>query len=102
VAEYSGAEQVRQVMLDMAGKYLFIAACGKDGCLALVTSGSADIGLVAYEMALCAERVGDRLTTARTALGTSDGVRDRHPVYEGPLLVASMDNPQAEIGEMSS
>jgi predicted regulator of Ras-like GTPase activity (Roadblock/LC7/MglB family) len=73
-AEYIGAEGVRQVMLEMAGKYLFITAAGPDGCLAVITAASADIGLVAYEMALLAGRMGPLLPGPRRALRT--GGRD--------------------------
>jgi hypothetical protein len=69
-AEYIGAERVRQVMLEMVGKYLFITASGRDGCLAVITSASADIGLIAYEMAMLAGRMGPLFPGARRTLIT--------------------------------
>jgi uncharacterized protein len=74
-ADYIGAEKVRQVMLEMVGKYLFIAASGRHGCLAVITSASADIGLVAYEMALLAGRMAPVFPGPRKVLST--GGRDR-------------------------
>jgi uncharacterized protein len=64
-AEYVGAENVRQLMLEMSGKYLLITAAGQHGCLAVITSSGADIGLVAYEMALLAGRVAGLMPGGR-------------------------------------
>jgi predicted regulator of Ras-like GTPase activity (Roadblock/LC7/MglB family) len=59
-----GAGGVRQTMVEMDEGFLFVAAAGDGSCLALLTSVTADIGLVAYEMARLVKRVGEHLGTA--------------------------------------
>ncbi|MBT2365450.1 roadblock/LC7 domain-containing protein [Streptomyces sp. ISL-10] len=54
---------VRQTMVEMDEGFLFVAAAGDGSCLALLTSVSADIGLIAYEMARLVNRVGEHLRT---------------------------------------
>jgi uncharacterized protein len=96
-AEYADGDQVRQVLLDVAGKYLFITASGQDGCLAAVTSGGADTELVAREIALLAGRMVDLLPAASKQLSTGGRLIDRREAYQGPLLVTPTANPPAEI-----
>ncbi|MFJ7176350.1 roadblock/LC7 domain-containing protein [Streptomyces massasporeus] len=59
-----GAGGVRQTMVEMDEAFLFVAAAGDGSCLALLTAVTADIGLVAYEMARLVKRVGEHLGTA--------------------------------------
>ncbi|MEU0218523.1 roadblock/LC7 domain-containing protein [Streptomyces sp. NPDC006265] len=59
-----GAGGVRQTMVEMDEGFLFVAAAGDGSCLALLTAATADIGLVAYEMARLVKRVGEHLGTA--------------------------------------
>ncbi|CAM5310700.1 hypothetical protein SVIOM74S_01321 [Streptomyces violarus] len=59
-----GAGGVRQTMVEMDEGFLFVAAAGDGSCLALLTAVTADIGLVAYEMARLVKRVGEHLGTA--------------------------------------
>nr|WP_141310253.1 roadblock/LC7 domain-containing protein [Streptomyces spinoverrucosus] len=59
-----GAGGVRQTMVEMDDAFLFVAAAGDGSCLALLTAVTADIGLVAYEMARLVKRVGEHLYTA--------------------------------------
>ncbi|MEV7288567.1 roadblock/LC7 domain-containing protein [Streptomyces sp. NPDC093252] len=59
-----GAGGVRQTMVEMDEGFLFVAAAGDGSCLALLTAVTADIGLVAYEMARLVRRVGEHLHTA--------------------------------------
>ncbi|SBT46558.1 roadblock/LC7 domain-containing protein [Micromonospora auratinigra] len=62
---------VRQTVVEMESAYLFVTAAGQGACLAVVSEADADIGLVAYEMAMLVIRVGENLSTpARTAAGT--------------------------------
>ncbi|OKK05551.1 dynein regulation protein LC7 [Streptomyces sp. CB02400] len=58
-----GAGGVRQTMVEMDDGFLFVAAAGDGTCLALLTAVTADIGLVAYEMARLVKRVGEHLHT---------------------------------------
>jgi uncharacterized protein len=53
--------QARQVIVEMAAAYLFVSAAGAGSCLAVVSSANADVGLVAYEMALLVKRLPDQL-----------------------------------------
>ncbi|MFJ8666569.1 roadblock/LC7 domain-containing protein [Streptomyces sp. NPDC093600] len=54
---------VRQTMVEMDDGFLFVAAAGDGSCLAVLSSVSADIGLIAYEMARLVKRVGEHLRT---------------------------------------
>ncbi|GGK69494.1 roadblock/LC7 domain-containing protein [Streptomyces flaveus] len=65
-----GVGGVRQTMVEMDDGFLFVAAAGDGSCLAVLSAVTADIGLVAYEMALLVKRVGEHLSTApRVAAG---------------------------------
>lgn len=52
---------VRQTIIEMASAFLFITAAGRGTCIAVLTSADADIGLIAYEMAVLVKRVGQHL-----------------------------------------
>ncbi|MFD9379040.1 roadblock/LC7 domain-containing protein [Streptomyces sp. NPDC059999] len=52
---------VRQTMVEMDDGFLFVAAAGEGSCLAVLSAGGADIGLIAYEMARLVKRVGEHL-----------------------------------------
>lgn len=54
---------VRQTLVEMDDGLLFVAAAGDGSCLAVLTSATADIGLIAYEMARLVKRVGEHLYT---------------------------------------
>ncbi|MDH2392540.1 roadblock/LC7 domain-containing protein [Streptomyces sp. HNM0663] len=58
-----GTGGVRQTMVEMDDGFLFVAAAGEGSCLAVLTAVTADIGLIAYEMALLVKRVGEHLRT---------------------------------------
>ena len=69
-AAYLIAYDVRQIIVEMAGAYMFITAAGENGCLAVVTKDSVDLGLIAYETALFVKRVSAYLPPLRqVALG---------------------------------
>ncbi|MFJ9037607.1 roadblock/LC7 domain-containing protein [Streptomyces sp. NPDC102406] len=59
-----GTGGVRQTMVEMDDGFLFVAAAGDGSCLAVLSTATADIGLVAYEMARLVKRVGEHLYTA--------------------------------------
>ncbi|MGN9812740.1 roadblock/LC7 domain-containing protein [Micromonospora sp. BQ11] len=64
---------VRQTVVEMESAYLFVTAAGQGSCLAVVSEADADIGLVAYEMAMLVTRVGENLTVpARSTAGGAD------------------------------
>jgi len=57
---FAGGE-VRQTIIEMDAALLFITAAGQGTCLAVLTTSDADIGQVAYEMAILVQRTGDHL-----------------------------------------
>jgi len=57
------AGDVRQTIIEMESAFLFVIAAGKGTCLAVLTSAEANVGLIAYEMAMLVRRVGKYLAT---------------------------------------
>ncbi|WP_248959566.1 roadblock/LC7 domain-containing protein [Sphaerisporangium perillae] len=53
---------VRQTIIAMQSAYLVVSVAGEGACLAVLCAHDADVGLVAYEMAMLVERVGQYLT----------------------------------------
>ncbi len=61
---------VRQTMVELDEAFLFITAAGDGSCLAVLSDAEADIGQIAYEMALLVKRVGEHLAAEpRTPAG---------------------------------
>jgi predicted regulator of Ras-like GTPase activity (Roadblock/LC7/MglB family) len=56
-----GGGELRQTIIEMEASFLFITAAGEGTCLAVLASGEANIGLVAYEMAMLTRRTGKYL-----------------------------------------
>lgn len=56
-----GGGWVRQTIVEMENAFLFVTAAGEGSCLAALTAASADLGLVAFEMAVLVKRVGPHL-----------------------------------------
>lgn len=56
--------RVRQTMIEFDDGILFVTSAGEGSCLCVLTSAGADIGQVAYEMALLVNRVGEHLGVA--------------------------------------
>jgi predicted regulator of Ras-like GTPase activity (Roadblock/LC7/MglB family) len=56
-----GGGRVRQTIVEMENGFLFVTAAGEGSCLAVLTPATADVGLVAYEMAVLVKRVGPHL-----------------------------------------
>ena len=56
-----GGGQVRQTVVEMENSFLFVTAAGEGSCLAALTTATADVGLVAFEMAVLVKRVGPHL-----------------------------------------
>ena len=54
---------VRQTVIEMDSAFLFVTAAGNGACLAVLTEGDTDIGLIAYEMAMLVKRVGHSLSS---------------------------------------
>ena len=54
---------VRQTIVEMESKFLFVTAAGQGACLAVLADSDADLGVIAYEMAMLVTRVGQHLST---------------------------------------
>ncbi|WP_067139987.1 roadblock/LC7 domain-containing protein [Microtetraspora malaysiensis] len=66
-SERFGGGNVRQTIIEMKSAYLIVSVAGPGACLAVLCAQDADVGLVAYEMAMLVVRVGQYLTSpART------------------------------------
>jgi predicted regulator of Ras-like GTPase activity (Roadblock/LC7/MglB family) len=61
---------VRQTIIEMDSGFLLTSAAGSGTCLAVITEQGADLGLVAYEMAILVRRTGEhiRVNTRASAL----------------------------------
>ena len=70
-----GAGGVRQTMVEMDDAFLFVAAAGDGSCIAVLSAVTADIGLVAYEMARLVKRVGEHLYTPPRAAARPPAAR---------------------------
>jgi predicted regulator of Ras-like GTPase activity (Roadblock/LC7/MglB family) len=63
VGQQFGGGSVRQTIVEMQSAFLFVTAAGEGNCLAVLTTAGADVGLVAYEMAVLIKRIGEHLST---------------------------------------
>ena len=67
------AGPVRQTVVEMESAFLFVTAAGQGACLAVLASSDADLGLIAYEMAMLVTRVGQNMNAPeRGAAASSD------------------------------
>ncbi|AGL14877.1 roadblock/LC7 family protein [Actinoplanes sp. N902-109] len=55
------AGPVRQTVVEMEDAFLFVTAAGLGACLAVLAESDADLGLIAYEMAMLVTRVGQTM-----------------------------------------
>jgi predicted regulator of Ras-like GTPase activity (Roadblock/LC7/MglB family) len=56
-----GGGAVRQTIIEMEAGFLLVSAAGSGTCLAVITQPGADLGLVAYEMAVLVRRTGEHI-----------------------------------------
>jgi predicted regulator of Ras-like GTPase activity (Roadblock/LC7/MglB family) len=66
----------RQTIVELDSAFLFVTAAGEGSCLAVVSSADADVGVVAYEMAVLVKRVGQHLSVPPRS-GTDDNDQNR-------------------------
>ena len=71
--QHFGGGRVRQTIIEMESAFLFVSAAGHGTCLAVLTTGDADIGLVAYEMAVLVRRSNEHLGVAARPTGNQAG-----------------------------
>jgi len=65
-----GSGAARQTIVEMESGFLLVTAAGSGTCLAVITGPGADLGLVAYEMAVLVRRSAEhiRVSTRPSAL----------------------------------
>jgi predicted regulator of Ras-like GTPase activity (Roadblock/LC7/MglB family) len=59
-----GGGEVRQIVIEMDSAFMFVMAAGQGTCLAVLASAEANVGVMAYEMAMLVRRMGVHLTAA--------------------------------------
>jgi predicted regulator of Ras-like GTPase activity (Roadblock/LC7/MglB family) len=59
--QHFGGGQVRQTIIEMESAFLLVTAAGSGTCLAVIADQDADLGLVAYEMAILIRRSGEHI-----------------------------------------
>jgi predicted regulator of Ras-like GTPase activity (Roadblock/LC7/MglB family) len=73
-SRHFGAGPVRQTVVEMESAFLFVTAAGQGACLTVLASSDADLGLIAYEMAMLVTRVGEFMNApSRPPVTPSDG-----------------------------
>jgi predicted regulator of Ras-like GTPase activity (Roadblock/LC7/MglB family) len=71
--QHFGGGNVRQTIVEMDDLFLFVTAAGEGSCLAVLSPATADVGLVAYEMAVLVKRVGPHLSVHPRPTPAGDG-----------------------------
>jgi predicted regulator of Ras-like GTPase activity (Roadblock/LC7/MglB family) len=67
---FGGGGATRQTIVEMDSGYLFVTSAGHGASLAVIAELEADIGVVAYEMAMLVTRVGKYMVApSRSAAG---------------------------------
>jgi predicted regulator of Ras-like GTPase activity (Roadblock/LC7/MglB family) len=67
------AGPVRQTVVEMEDAFLFVTAAGLGACLAVLAASDADLGLIAYEMAMLVTRVGQTMDAPERPAGSDAG-----------------------------
>lgn len=73
-ALHFGGGRVHQTVIEMEGGFLFVTAAGEGSCLAVLAAPEADVGLLAYEMALIVKRLGRHTEVSSRAAPGAGGV----------------------------
>lgn len=68
-----GGGGVRQTIIEMDNGFLFVTAAGSGTCLAVLADRGADLGLVAYEMAILVRRTGEHIRVSVRAPAVPSG-----------------------------
>ncbi len=71
--QHFGGGSVRQTIVEMEELFLFVTAAGEGSCLAVLSPATADVGLVAYEMAVLVKSVGPHLSVHPRPAPAGDG-----------------------------
>ena len=71
--EHFGGGRIRQTIVEMDNIFLFVTSAGEGSCLAVLSPATADVGLIAYEMAILVKRVGPHLSVQPRPESAGDG-----------------------------
>ncbi len=71
--QHFGGGRIRQTIVEMDHVFLFVTAAGEGSCLAVLSPATADVGLIAYEMAILVKRVGPHLSVLSRPTTAGDG-----------------------------
>jgi predicted regulator of Ras-like GTPase activity (Roadblock/LC7/MglB family) len=82
-----GGGQVRQTIIEMESAFLFVSTAGQGTCLAVLTAADADVGLIAYEMAVLVRRSNEHLAVAFRPAG-GERPAQQPPSMAGPSATA--------------
>ena len=84
-ANHFGGGEVRQTIIEMESAFLFVMAAGQGTCLALLSSASANVGVMAYEMAMLVRRMGKHLSAPPRFSGAEPHRVNGHDRPEGQV-----------------
>ena len=73
VGQHFGGGRIRQTIVEMDNIFLFVTSAGEGSCLAVLSPATADVGLIAYEMAILVKRVGPHLSVLPRPAAAGDG-----------------------------
>jgi predicted regulator of Ras-like GTPase activity (Roadblock/LC7/MglB family) len=71
---FGGGSGVRQTIIEMEAGFLLVSAAGSGTCLAVIAEPGADLGLVAYEMAVLVRRTAEHIQVNTRASALSGWV----------------------------
>jgi predicted regulator of Ras-like GTPase activity (Roadblock/LC7/MglB family) len=71
--QHFGGGRIRQTIVEMDSIFLFVTSAGEGSCLAVLSPATADVGLIAYEMAILVKRVGPHLSIHPRPIPAADG-----------------------------
>ena len=81
------AGQVRQTIIEMDSAFLFVMAAGRGTCLAVLTGADANVGLIAYEMAMLVRRMGKYLAAGKKRTDLTAWLHDKViPRFDARIL----------------
>jgi predicted regulator of Ras-like GTPase activity (Roadblock/LC7/MglB family) len=68
-----GGGPVRQTIVEMQSAFMLVTVAGKGACLAVLATEEADVGLIAYEMAMLVTAMGHHLTSPSRSESAAEG-----------------------------
>ncbi len=75
-----GGGAVRQTVIEMETGLVLVTAAGSGTCLAVIAGPDADLGLVAYEMAIMVKRSGEHIRVRSRAAALSGQDEEHHAI----------------------